>query len=37
MEKKAEKKYDFMEAQVKKYKKPTVVQFPVLVMPFTGN
>lgn len=26
-----------MEPQMKKYKKPTVVEFPVLVMPFTGN
>lgn len=26
-----------MEAQGKKYRKPTIVEFPVLVMPFTGN
>ena len=28
---------DMVESQIKKFKKPSVIEFPVLVMPFTGN
>jgi hypothetical protein len=36
-EKRAEEEFVIEENKLRKHKKPTVVEFPVLVMPFTGN
>lgn len=36
-DKKIENKLDMIECSSKKFKKPSVIEFPVLVMPFTGN
>lgn len=36
-EKKAEEDLGIEEVAIRKHRKPTVVEFPVLVMPFTGD